>query len=129
MLQQIQAAIRAGETTVLTEVLEDVTNARSGDLRRALRRRDKLVERVVKEAARYIGLAVAHLVNQLHPQMVVLGGGLIEALAEDMLGIIVATATAQAQSGTMNGVKIRASLLGDNAAITGGAILAQRLTK
>ena len=83
----------------------------------------------MQEAAWYIGLAVAHLVNHLPPQMVVLGGGVIAALADDMLGIIVATATTQARPGTRNGVEIRASLLGDNAAITGGAILAQRRTR
>jgi glucokinase len=47
-------------------------------LRKALRRGDKLVERVIEEAAEYIGIGIANLVNLLSPQVVVLGGGVIE---------------------------------------------------
>ena len=53
----------------------------------------------------------------------------MEALAEEMLGVVVDTAKDCAMPGAMNGVKIIASVLGDNAAVTGGAVLAKRMTK
>jgi glucokinase len=129
MFQQIKAAIREGQKTVLTEMLEDLDKLRSGDLRKALRRGDKLVERVVEQAARYIGVAIANLVNVLNPEVVVLGGGVMEALADDMLGIIMATAKDYAMPGSMIGLQIVTSSLGDNAGIQGAAVLAKRLTK
>ena len=48
MFQNIQAAIKEGQKTVLTEMLgDDLRDLRSGDLRKAIRRGDKLVSRIV----------------------------------------------------------------------------------
>ena len=130
IFQQIKAGIKDGQKTLLTEMLGDnLDDLRSGDLRKAIRRGDKFVEKVVEGAAEYIGIAVANLVNILNPEVVVLGGGVIEALADEMMGVIVETAQDYAMAGTMKGVEILASKLGDNAGITGGAVLARRETK
>jgi glucokinase len=94
-----------------------------------LRRGDKLVERVVEEAAEYIGIGVANLVNVLGPEVVVLGGGVIDALEDEMMAIIVETAHDYALPGTDKQLEIVASKLGDNAGIFGGAVLARRETK
>ena len=53
----------------------------------------------------------------------------MEALADEMLGIVVEVAQDYAMAGAMEGVEIVTSLLGDNAGITGGAVLAKRMTK
>jgi glucokinase len=87
------------------------------------------VDRVIEGAAEYIGIATANLVNILGPEVVVLGGGVIEALADEMMSVIVETANDYAMPGTMKGVDIVASKLGDNAGITGAAVLARREAK
>ncbi len=130
IFQQIKTAVKNGQKTLLTEMLgNDLEDLRSGDLRKAIRRGDKFVEKVVEEAAEYTGIAVANLVNLLNPEIVVLGGGVIEALADEMMAIIVEMARDCILSGTSKDVQIIASTLGDNAGITGGAVLAKRLTK
>ena len=130
IFQQIKAGIKAGEKTQLSDMLGDNLNdLRSGDLRKAIRRGDKFVDRIIEGAAEYIGIATANLVNILNPEVVVLGGGVIEALADEMMGIIVETAQDYAMPGTMKGVEIIASRLGDSAGITGGAVLARREVK
>jgi len=130
IFQQIKAGIKDGQKTILTEMLgNDLEDLRSGDLRKAIRRGDKFVDRVVEGAAEYIGIATANLVNILNPEVVVLGGGVLEALSDEMMGVIVETATDYAMPGAMKGVEIIASKLGDNAGITGGAVLARRETK
>ena len=130
LFQQIKAGVKDGQKTLLTEMLgDDLGDLRSSDLRKAIRRGDKLVERVIEGAAEYIGIATANLVNILNPEVVVLGGGLIQALADEMMGVIVETAQDYAMAGTMKGVEIIASKLGDNAGITGGAVLARRAAK
>ncbi len=53
----------------------------------------------------------------------------IEALADEMMSVIVETATDYAMPGAMKGVEIVASKLGDNAGITGAAVLAKRESK
>ncbi|MGO8928872.1 MAG: ROK family protein [Limisphaerales bacterium] len=130
IFQQIKAGIKDGEKTMLTEMLgDDLADLRSGDLRKAIRRGDKFVDKVIEGAAEYIGIGIANLVNILSPEVVVLGGGVIEALADEMMSVITETAQDYAMPGTMKGVEIIASKLGDSAGITGGAVLAHRETK
>lgn len=126
LFREIQQRVKAGEKTVLTEMLGDGLNdLKSGDLRKALRKGDKLVEKVVESAAEYTGIAIANLINILNPEVVVLGGGVIDALEDEMMSIITETALDYAMPGTVKGIEIIASKLGDNAGITGGAVLAK----
>jgi glucokinase len=130
IFQQIKAGIKDGQKTLLTEMLgDDLADLRSGDLRKAMRRGDKFVDRIIEGAAEYIGIATANLVNVLNHEVVVLGGGVIEALADEMMSVIVETTKDYAMAGALKGVEIIASKLGDNAGITGAAVLARRETK
>jgi len=130
IFRRIQAGVKEGQKTVLTEMLGgDLDDMRSGDLRKALRRGDKFIEKVIEEAAEYTGIAVANIINLINPDVVVLGGGVIDALEDEMLAIIVETAHDYAMQGTDKGITILASKLGDDAGITGGAVLAKRGTK
>jgi glucokinase len=130
IFRAIHAAIKDGQKTLLTEMLgPDLANLRSGDLRKAIRKGDKLVEKIVEDAAEYTGIAVANLVNILNPQTVVLGGGVIDALGDEMMAIIVETAEDYILSGTNKGIEIVASKAGDDAGIIGGAVLARRAVK
>ncbi len=127
LFRKIQTAVKAGQKTLLTDSLgPDLEDLRSGDLRKAIRRGDKFVDQVVEEAAEYTGIAVANVINLLNPEVVVLGGGVIEALEDEMMSIIVETAMEYAMSGTTKGIEIIPSKLGDDAGITGGAVLAKR---
>jgi glucokinase len=130
IFRRIQAAVKDGQKTVLTDMLgTDLEDLRSGDLRKAMKRGDKFVEKVIEEAAEYTGIAVANLLNILNPEVVVLGGGLIQQLADDMMAIIVETAMDYAMPGTAKGIEIIASDLGDEAGITGAAVLARMNSK
>ena len=130
IFQKIKAGVKDGEKTLLTEMLGDsLEDMRSGDLRKAIRRGDKFVSKVIEGVAEYIGIGVSNLVNILGPDVVVLGGGVMEALSDEMSGIITKTAKEHAMPGTMKGVDIVVSKLGDNAGITGGAVLAKKQVK
>jgi len=127
---KIKAALAEGEKTILTEMLGDkLEGLRSGDLRKAIQKGDKLASKCVEEASEYIGIAVGSLLNLLNPEVVVLGGGLIEALSDVMMPRITKVAIGRALTGTADGVQIRDSMLGDKAGIYGAAILARRRTK
>jgi glucokinase len=107
----------------------ELNDLRSGDLRKAIRKGDKFVEKIIEEAAEYTGIAVANLINIFNPQTVVLGGGVIDALGDEMMAIIVETAEDYALSGTSKGIEIVASKTGDDAGIIGAAVLARRAAK
>ncbi len=130
IFKRIQQAMKDGGKTALTEMLgPNLDDMKSGDLRKAIKRGDKLVEKVIEEAAEYTGIAVANLINILNPEVVVLGGGVIDAMEDEMMAIIVETAFDYAMAGTTQGIQIIASKLGDHAGITGGAVLAKQRLK
>lgn len=129
IFRDLSDAIRDGAKSHLVDLLapgEAVTDLKSGDLRKALRKGDKLVEKVVETAAEYTGIAVGNIINFLNPEVIVLGGGVMDALQDEMLAIIEATARDHAMTGTSDGIQIIASKLGDKAGITGAAVLARR---
>jgi len=129
IFRKIQSAVKDGQKTILADMLgPDLADMRSGDLRKAIRKGDKFVEKVVEEAAEYAGIGVANLINLLNPEIVVVGGGLIEALENEMMPTLIKAAEDHVMSGTMSGIEIEASQLGDHAGITGAAVLARRQT-
>jgi glucokinase len=130
LFREVQDAVRNGQKTVLTDMLgNNLEDLRSGDLRKAIKQGDKFVEHIVEEAARYSGIAIANLINIIGPEVVVIGGGLMDALENEMLPLLVETAREYAFPGSDKGVKILASKLADDAGITGSAVLARRESK
>jgi glucokinase len=130
IFRNLRQAVKDGEKTVLTEMLgPDLEGLRSGELRKAMKRGDKLVERILHEAAEFTGLAVATLINIINPEVVVIGGGVIESLEEEMMDTIRDTALDHAFAGSTRGLEIIPSKLGDDAGITGGAVLVSQSLK
>jgi glucokinase len=130
IFRTIESAVKKGQETRLTEMLgKELTDLRSGDLRKAIRHGDDFVRQVIEQAAEYTGIAVGNLINLFSPEVIVLGGGIIEQLEREMLPIIEKVAKAHALPGTAKGIEIMATRLGDNAGITGGAVIALRGTR
>ncbi len=130
IFKKLKDEVKKGEKTVLTEMLgDDLADMRSGDLRKAIRKNDKLVTKVVEDAAYYTGIAVANIINVLNPEAIVLGGGVIDALEDEMMSIITEVAKDYAMQGTFKGVEIIAANDADNVGIVGAAVLAKRESK
>jgi glucokinase len=84
---------------------------------------DKAARQIVDEATQYLAMGVANLVSVLNPQMIVLGGGLMQAgdlflepLRREMLQWAQPMAASQ--------VRIELSMLGEDAGMLGAARLA-----
>ena len=58
----------------------DVTDIKSNDLAESIRRGDKAVERLVRSRIAVVGAAISNFVDFINPDMVVLGGGMVEAM-------------------------------------------------
>ena len=119
------AAVYRGEAPALQKLAgTDLSEIKSGTLAKSIKGGDTAVECIVRNAARYIGSAVADVVNLLAPDIVVLGGGLVEALPEIILGEVRKTIFGQAMKAFTKDIKIVAAELGDNATVMGAAALA-----
>ena len=102
---------------------------RSQAIAKAVKRGDKPTVKVMQRAGKYLGISVASIVHFLNPEMIVFGGGVIEAMRNSLLDPIRQTATEYALPTTMNGVQIVKAALGDNAGVIGASVLArQRLS-
>ena len=60
----------------------ELKDLRSGDLRKALKKDDALVRRVVRDAAVATDIVVGNMVNLLNPQVIALGGGVMSRCAQ-----------------------------------------------
>lgn len=128
MTKQLQKAIEKKEKkSVISKLTDgDLSAIRSGVLAKAIRSNDKLTLKVFKKATKYLGIGIGSIVNFLNPEMIILGGGVVEALDDTFLDNIRAAAEKYALPNTLDGVQIVRAKLGDNSGILGAAALARQ---
>ncbi|NWF84017.1 MAG: ROK family protein, partial [Bryobacteraceae bacterium] len=83
----------------------------------AARRGDERAAGILKRAASVTGRGVANLISVLNPEMVVLGGGLLEGAAEFMLETVRSEAMRWAQPISARKCRIEMTQLGEDAAL------------
>lgn len=105
----------------------DLSQIRSGAIVAAIEGGDVAVEKIVRRAATFVGVAVASLVNLLAPDTVVLGGGLVEALPELYLEVVRETARNRVLTSMADCFRVVVSQLGDDATALGAAAWAKHL--
>lgn len=122
--------MRRGLPTILTDLVPTPdenepggTAIRSGILAKAIAANDDLVIDTMTDAARYLGLGLASVINLLSPRRVILGGGVIEAV-DLLFDVAERTARREALSVPGQAVEIVKAGLGDNAGVVGAALLA-----
>ena len=85
---------------------------------------DRVVARVLDETARYVGIGIASIAHILSPEMVVLGGGVIEAVGYYLLPKIMEEVKLRSLESSIKGMEIVESDLKDDLIILGAAIMA-----
>jgi glucokinase len=118
------AACRGEAPYLLKTVGADLSRMRSGVLREAYDAGDPAVLRIIRHAAEALGIAIADAVNLLAPDLVVLGGGLVEAFSSILLDPCRKRAEEEVMNSFRGRFKIVPARLGDHAVITGAAALA-----
>lgn len=122
-----KAILKHGKTSILLNLNGgNLDLIRSSTLAKAVRRGDKLTAKVMRRTQKYLGIGVASIINFLNPEMIVLGGGVIEAMGDGFLAGIRRVTEKHVLPSTMSGVQIVGAKLGDNAGIIGGAVLARQ---
>jgi glucokinase len=111
--------------SVLFDLIKSNQRIKSGALKNAVAKRDKVVVSRINEACETIGDVLGSVANLMNFDMIVLGGGVIEALEDYMMPRIKKEFNNHVLDAAAKGVKIVASKLGDDAAIYGGIALAE----
>lgn len=98
----------------------------SNDLRKCVKRGDAMVIRTLGRAARYLGIGLGSLINLFSPEIIVLGGGVPEALGVAFLERTRTYALRYALPKAGQRVRIVRAALGDDAGVLGAAAMAWR---
>lgn len=122
--QAATAAHRGLAPKLLEKAGTDMSNMRSSIIADCIAEGDVVIENIVKQAARWLGLGIANVVNLLAPDVVVLGGGLVESMSEIYLKEVQKAVNKQALKTFTKSIRIEIAKLGDNAVIMGAAALA-----
>jgi len=116
---------RRGRRTVLTDILKgDLAALTSRDLAQAIALDDAVAIRAARRSARYVGLVIGSVVNFLAPAIVVIGGGIAEALGQRYIEWASEIARRQILASAARDVPIVASKLEDDAGLLGAALTA-----
>ncbi len=105
----------------------DIRDIKSGALARAIRAGDQAIEDLIRSKARRVGTLMANLVNILNPDMIVLGGGVVEAMPTLILRKAEKTMRSLALFTSSKHVKVAIAKLGDHSIVMGAAKRAEDL--
>ena len=126
--RDIRTAIKKGQKTVITKLAgKKFTVLKSKLLSKALRKHDKVVTAIVREASEALGLACVSLRHVLDIDLIVLGGGLIKACGDFMVPIVKQIMESDKLLRGFPKCEIVVSKLGDDAIIFGSVILLKQL--
>ena len=116
-----------GQSKVLAEAgATDIRRIKSGLIAKALEAGEEAVIAVVHQAAQFLGIGMAAIVNTFDPEMVVIGGGLVEKLGSHITDIAVRTMKERSMPRIVADVTVAVAALGDDAVVVGAADLAKR---
>ena len=123
--REIRAAIKAGRKSIVSKLVDgDLSVIRSAVLKRALKQEDAVVTEVMRTAAETLGYACLTIRHLLDPDLIVLGGGVIEACGDFMLPVIEQIVALHSLPGARDQQVIARSMLGDDAVALGAVALA-----
>jgi len=125
--RDLRLGLAAGRASLLPKLMGDEGRLTSGVLAEAVQRGDPLVTEVIARAQWYVGLLIASIVNMIDPEMIVMGGGVVEALGAGFLDPIRVTARQYyIQQAGADEVRIVPAQLGDYAVVLGAAALVRQ---
>jgi glucokinase len=123
--REIRNATKYGITTSVFDGMENPDERlRSKRLAEAYRSDDPAVTAAINKSALYLGYGVASLINIFNPEVVVLGGGLVEAVGDAYVRIVWNVAKNNVFAVARRNIKVTAAELKDDSAVLGAAVLA-----
>lgn len=112
---------RKGYGTNLEGIEDADSRIRSRAFLRAAEAEDRLALKAIKRVSKYLGYASANLIHMLSPEVIVFGGGIIEAMGDIMMERIRKVAKKRCLPGCYDGVELVEAKCGDDASVLGVA--------
>lgn len=107
----------------LAQLVGTGRGSEASQLPAALAQRDPVAQRIIAEIADDLGLAISHVVHLVHPNVIVLGGGLA-LIGEPLRGAIESALRKYVMEAFAPGPALRLATLGEDAVPVGALLLA-----
>ncbi len=120
-----KAAYRGQAPYLLRVAGTDLANIRSGTIKESIEGGDEVVEGILRDGAKLLGMALAGTVNMLAPDVIVLGGGLVEALPKLYLDEVGKSLSKHVMPSYEKTFELKTAKLGDDAGTMGAAAWAR----
>lgn len=123
--KRIEGALKKGSYSVILDYLETGKSITSSMIQKSIERDDELVIQWVNEASEYLSGGIASAINFINPQLIVLGGGLIEAV-DYFYQKTTKRAKAKSLPVPASKIEFKKAALGDFSGVIGAAFLEDR---
>ena len=123
--RRIEGALKKGRKSCILEYLEPGKSITSSMIRKSIDREDELVMQCVTEASEYLSGGIASIINFINPELVVLGGGLINAV-DYFYEKTIKKARAKSLPVPAEKIEFKKAVLGDFSGVIGAAFLEDR---
>lgn len=120
--KRIEGALRKGRHSVILDYMETGKSISSSMIQKSIERDDELVIQCVNEAAEYLSGGLASIINFINPKLIILGGGLIEAV-DYFYKTTIKKARAKCLPVPATKIEFKKAQLGDYSGVIGAAFL------
>jgi len=119
---RILGAIKKGRKSVITDLAPKLTSISSKHIKQSLKAHDEVVTHYVDEAISYLADGLATVMNFYNPELIILGGGLIQSVDEFYLKSV-KLARAKSLPLPAEHTKFKKAELGDYSGVIGASML------
>ena len=120
--KRIEGALRKGRHSAILDYMETGKSISSSMIQKSIEREDELVIQCVNEAAEYLSGGLASIINFINPKLIILGGGLIEAV-DYFYKNTIKKARAKSLPVPATKIEFKKAELGDYSGVIGAAFL------
>ncbi|APC91263.1 MULTISPECIES: ROK family protein [Francisella] len=106
-------------STLIDLVIENSGKLKSSHIKKALDEHDEIAMDILNEAMEYLGTGLGSALNMINPSMVILGGGVMEAIGEKYLSQVKKAAIKNSFADIYAECDFKLAKLGDQAGIYG----------
>lgn len=124
--RRIEGALKKGRISFITDYLEEGKAITSSMIRKSIERDDELVLQCVNEATEYLSGGIASIINFVNPELVILGGGLTDAV-DYFYNETIKKAKLKSLPVPAKAIKFKKAELGDFSGVIGAAFLEDRV--
>ncbi len=118
MTSYIRQQISRGRETLMAEAVQDGV-FRAKKLKKALAAGDRVAQEAVDRACHYLAIATGNMINTFSPDLILYGGGVIEAMGDLFLEKILSEVDRYCMPSIRSTVQLKTAALGDDSILYG----------